>query len=107
MIYVVATPTSESNYDGVVGLGGVDFGLRLLWNERDNHWFMSLSDSSGDDIVTGIKVVANTPFAIHCADSRMPSGAIWIIDTTLREEDPGLRDIGSRCVVLYADRPTP
>lgn len=103
MIYNVATSTDKSNYEQVVTLDGEDFIIRLLWNERANHWFMTLRDSAGTDIVTGFKVVADIPFAVHCVDERIPAGQLWIVDTTGAGADPGLREFGARVRLLYAD----
>jgi len=103
MIYLIPTSTKASNYEQTVSLDGTDYRIRLLWNGRDTHWYMTLRTAAGVDLVTGIKVVANIPFAVHVADSDMPAGQIWVLDTTGGGADPGLRDLGERVVLLYAD----
>lgn len=103
MIRKINTSISESNYEQLVALDGEDFILRFLWNERDSHWYLTIRDSSGIDIATGFKIVADVPFAVHVASGMMPHGQLWIIDTTLAGVDPGLRDIGGRVLLIYVD----
>ena len=103
MIRDIPTSTVESNYEQVVTLDGTDFILRFLWNERDSHWYLTIRDSAGDDIATGLKVVADVPFDAHETDDRRPAGQLWTVDTTGVGEDPGLRDLGRRVLLAYVD----
>ena len=103
MIRFITLPTNESNFEQIMTLDGEDFIVWCLWNERDHHWYMTLRDSSGEDIVSGIKVVSDAPFSVHCSDSRMPLGVLWIVDTTGSETDPALRDFGTRTKLVYVD----
>ncbi len=103
MIRVIPASQTESNFPLVVTLEGQDYIFAYLWNERDSHWYLTVRDSSGSDIVTGIKVVADVPFYVHESDERWPPGDIWIRDTTGSETDPGLRDLGTRVKVVYVD----
>ena len=103
MIYLVPTTGKTSNYTQTVSLDGSDFILRFLWNERANHWFLTLRDAEGNDLVTGVKVVADVPFAVHDLTSGMPAGQLWTLDTTGRGLDPALRELGDRVVLMYCD----
>ena len=104
MIYLVPAPsTTGSNIEAVVSLDGTDYTIRLLWNERASRWFMTIRDADGSDLVTGFKVVADVPFAVHMLPDGLYPGLLWVLDTTGAGEDPGLRDFGSRVVLMYAD----
>jgi hypothetical protein len=103
MIRKIQTSTKESNYEQVTSLDGEDFILRFLWNERDNHWYLTIRDSAGSDIITGVKLVADIPIASHVADEDMPAGQIWTIDMTGAGADPGLRDLGARVLLAYVE----
>jgi hypothetical protein len=103
MIRRIRTSTKESNYEQVTSLDGVDFILRFLWNERDNHWFLTIRDAAGSDIITGIKLVADIPVGAHLTDERRPEGQIWTVDMTGAGVDPGLRDLGERVILSYVD----
>jgi hypothetical protein len=84
-------------------LEGVDYTIKGLWNERDSHYYLTIKDASGNDIVTGIKVVADIPFCVHESDDRWFPGVLWVIDSTGSETDPGLRDFGTRVKLIYVD----
>ncbi len=103
MIRLIPLSQVESNYPLMVTMDDVDFILYLLWNERDGHWFMTIRDSAGSDIVSGVKVVVNIPLVVHETDGRIFPGQLWAIDTTGSETDPGLRDFGTRVKLIYVD----
>jgi len=92
-----------SNYEQVVTLDGVDFTLRLLWNGREDRWYMTIRDADGTDLVTGRKLVSNIPFAVHDQVAGLPDGQLWILDLESTTGDPLLRDLGERVVVMYVD----
>ena len=104
MIYLVPLTSSDSNYEQIVTLDGVDYTLRFLWNTRSGYWFLTIRNGDGDDLVTGRKVVADTPFANHDTAAGMPPGQLWFVDLTQQGLPPGLRDLGSRVVLLYVDK---
>jgi hypothetical protein len=105
MIRMIETSVVESNYEQVKELDGTNYTMRFLWNERDNHWYMTLKDSEGTDIVTGIKVVADAPFSVNNVLTDFPPGQIWFIDMTGTSPtpDPGLRELGARVRLFYID----
>ena len=98
-IRIIRTPTNDSNYEFVVALDGVDYILRLLWNDRAGRWFMTVRDSSGIDLITARKLCANMPFAAH--DLVGPAGQLWTL--CVSPEDPGLRDLGEGAFLVYVE----
>ena len=103
MIRVFLDTPKTSNSASVVSLDGVDYQLSFLWNERADHWFLTVRDSLGTDLITARKLVADVPFAVHDTIDGMPDGQLWIVDSTGAGEDAGLRDLGSRVLVCYVD----
>ena len=103
MIRTIPLPQNESNFDQLETLDGSDYIFHFLWNERNSHWYMTIRDSAGDDIVTGIKVVADIPLVVHETDERLFPGSLWCVDMTGAGVDPGLRDFGTRCQLRYVD----
>ena len=103
MIRQIPLTQVESNYSQTVTLDGEDYTFRFLWNDRDRHWYLTVRDVAGDDILAGIKVVADIPITTHCSDDRIYPGELWVIDTTGAGQDPGLRDFGSRVLLYYVD----
>lgn len=101
MIYNIPLPSSESSFEQQVALDGTTYTLRLLWNARVARYFMSLEEQDGTPIVTGRKVVADIPWAVHDAIGTMPAGQLWVSVTDPPGVDPGLRDLGVRAFVGY------
>jgi len=104
MIRILPLSQSESNYEILITLEDVDYILRFLWSERDHHWYMTISDSSGSAIITGVKVVCDAPLASHVTDERIWPGQLWCVDMTRYGVDPGLRDLGTRTKLIYIDQ---
>jgi hypothetical protein len=101
-IRIIRTPTDDSNYEFVVALDGVDYILRLLWNDRAGRWFLTVKDAAGEGLITARKLCANTPFAAH--DLLGPAGQLWVM--CVSPEDPGLRDLGENAILLYVEEAT-
>lgn len=82
-------------------LDGVEFGLRLRWNDREQRWYLDLSDVDGAPILLGVKLVANWSLLRTLADDgRRPRGELVVVDTT-GEGDPRLPDLGRRVRLIY------
>lgn len=102
MIFVVNLTSQKSNYDQVQTFDGTEYELRLLWNERDEHWYMTLSDTEGNAIATGRKLVSG-PWAERDTLDTMPPGQLWVQPTEGSDDDPRLRDLNVRVYLMYVD----
>lgn len=100
---LIRTPSKTSKFQQVVPLDGETYTFVFRWNERSNHWFLTIRDAAGDDLITGRKLVANAPIGVHETIAGYPPGTIWVLDLGITEEDPRLRDLGDRCVLMYVD----
>lgn len=97
-----ASSTGEA-FQFEVELQGALFTFLFLWNSRDAHWYMTVSDSNGVPILSGRRVVVDWPLLRNVADLRRPKGEIVALDTT-GEGDPGLADLGGRVPLLYEEK---
>jgi hypothetical protein len=105
---LIPASTVESNYVQAVALDGTDYRLTLRWNERSGHWFLTLRAADGTELVTARKLVAAAPVAAYETLGGVPPGVLWVIDLDDSGVDPGLRDLGARCALVYGDgAPTP
>ena len=74
----------------------------LNWNERDESWYMSMSDDDGNPILSGAKIVLYSNLIGFVSDmATIPEGAIVAIDTADSDEEAGRYDLGDRVLVLY------
>lgn len=94
--------STESNYERIVTLNGVDFILRFFWNDRAGGWFLTIRDSAGNDLITAQRLVAHYPFAYHATIEGTPAGQLWVVDSD-GKGDPGLRDLGIRVHLMYEE----
>lgn len=90
------------HYSFRVQLDGEMYGFAFWWNYGISAWMMSISDPDDVPLAVGIRVVVDFPLAARFADSRLPPGTLLAIDTTGRQEDPGLEDLGARVIIVYA-----
>lgn len=100
---LIRTPAKTSKFQQVVPLEGVPYTFVFRWNERSNHWFLTIRDAAGADLTTGRKLVASAPIGAHETIDGYPPGTIWTLDLTGTGEDPRLRDLGDRVVMMYVD----
>lgn len=103
MVFLFSTPSGRSNFRKTLTLDGVKFQASFLWNARASRWFMTLADAEGNRIITGRKLCAEMPWASHETAEGIPAGQLWVIVTEGSDADPGLRDLGGRVRLMYAD----
>lgn len=93
-------------------LEGADYFLRMVWNQREEKWYLDLQDEAAEVIVAGVKMVCNIDLLALVTDTRRPAGTLRMVDTlyNIDEEtggpeprDPDLEGFGSRWVLLYTE----
>lgn len=111
-VQIIPTSIDLVNYVQTTALDGRDYIFRFLYNQREDRWYLNLSDENGDPIVDGIKVVVATSLLKRVTDSRRPPGILMARDLTavepdlaggeqIAEEDPGQNDLGGRVLLFY------
>ena len=85
-----------------VELSGVEFGIRLYFNRRDDHWFADIFDAAGIPIRSGVKLVADFPLLKNWIQQGRPDGEILAIDAS-SDLDPAREDLGVRTPLVYDD----
>jgi hypothetical protein len=103
-IFQINTDPDLPFYTQRTVLDGITYILSFEWNEREERWYLSLADSAGVTIVSGIKVVANYPLNYLLTDPRAPGGILYALDISGTGQDPGLNDLGRRVTLMYIDR---
>lgn len=84
-------------------LEGQTYGFEFWWNDRLPGWFMSISTVDGTLVLSGVRLSEGFPLTARFKDSRLPPGAIMAIDTTGRQADPRLEDLGARTQLAYIE----
>lgn len=101
--HLLHLPGGASNFERVVTLDGVDYVLHVLWNDRVESWFMSISDINGVELIGARKLVTDVPLITHATVEGRPAGDLWLIDLSGQGVDPGLRDLDHRVRLMYVD----
>lgn len=102
VVVIASVPAGLSDWIQRTQLDGVDYVFRFLWQQRDTHWWLFLSDQDGSPIASGMKLVAGRDLLATCVDPRRPPGRLAIVDTdTAGGADPAFTDLGERFLLLY------
>lgn len=101
-VYELPLVPSVAYYDFYVTLSEREYNVLVQWNDRDDSWYMSVSDASGDLIVAGARIVLGRMIAFT-ADPRGPFGSFIAIDTSGSGQEAGYDDLGTRVSVLYVE----
>lgn len=92
---IIPTAT-DAFYSEVVNLDGTNYKLTFTYNQRENCYYLSMATPEGEDILNGIKLVANVDLLSRWADPRLPPGTIMCCSNTATPDPPpGLGQIGS------------
>ena len=105
MAAIIPTRTDLESYQEQVALDGATYTLGLQWNVRDESWYLSLADEAGP-IVSGLRVVADTPLLQFVAHARRPPGELLALDTSGVGLDPQLGELGARVLLCYLEAAT-
>jgi hypothetical protein len=82
-------------------LDGVTYLLTFRWNDRQEMWFLTVSDIDGDAIVSGLAMVQNWSLLRLVTDERRPPGRLVVFNTENR--DPTLTDFGRSAALIYLE----
>ena len=83
-----------------IALNGKQYQLRFTYNDTCGYWTFGLSDSLGNPIRVGIKIVPKMPLNLFCGTMDMPSGVFGVL-TDL--EKIGRKDFASgKAKFIYA-----
>jgi hypothetical protein len=104
-IFKIPTPSSPDDPFSTqrTTLDGVEYAFRFLWNTREGHWYMTLSDSAESPIASSRKIVVDWDLLRGVIDDRKPPGLIVAIDTSEQGIDPGQTELGERVLLTYFD----
>jgi hypothetical protein len=106
-IYVLPAVSGVKHYDFSTDLEGSVYTFEIYWNERAEAWFLSVSDASGNAIVSGRKVVLGAPLLGRAVLSSGPPGRLIAVDMSKEDREPGLNDLGDRVQLVYFESTEP
>jgi hypothetical protein len=92
-------------YNERVTLDGKEYLLAFDYSERENRWYLSVSDVNEKLLASGIKLVSNWPLLDQKADPGLPPGVLFAFDPLELEGDaPGFQDLGRGVTLIYREK---
>jgi hypothetical protein len=99
-ILPIAPGVTEQRF--ATALGDGDFVFRVLWNHRDESWYLDAYEEDGvTAIFHGAKIVLGAHIARVHRHPLLVRGAFIAVDTSHARTDAGFFDLGTRVLVLY------
>lgn len=84
-----------------VNVGGTGLAIRLLWNERDGHWFADFESSLGKNF--GIRIIPESPL-LKSSNRVLPEGDLVLLrNEASGTEQPGYSNLGTEWGLYYVD----
>ncbi|MGN6103662.1 MAG: phage baseplate plug family protein [Kofleriaceae bacterium] len=88
----------SGNYEFEATIEDVPYKFDVRWNQSDRDgqgaWYFDLSESDGQTIARGLKIVVGTYIGRNSAHPLFERGVIAAIDTSGEYRDPGFEDLG-------------
>lgn len=75
-------------------LGGLDYKIQFRLNPADDSWKVSMFDSEGVRVISGMKCIPNQPLTDRYSRSvyKLPTGNLWCVDTGNTESNYVISD---------------
>ena len=103
-ITIIPTQQNLSAWSQRTTLDGIDYQLDFAWNGREDAWHLSISDTAGNPLVLGLKLVTNRPlFKRFHFVAGMPPGEIYAADASGSIDYAGYTDLSNGVEVVYYD----
>lgn len=99
---IITTPYPDTTQR--VQLGTSVYGLRIRWSQRGECWHLDLSDSAGNELLRGLRMVTLWPLLYRFQyNPAVPVGELFFIDVRGEEARPTLEGMGDRFRLYYLD----
>lgn len=75
--------------------------ISFQWNTRSEAWTVDFSDSLGNPLLLGVKLVTGWELLHQFPREELPQGAILVVSLDGSDADPGRNDLGARISLVY------
>lgn len=79
-VWTIPTSPGVPHYRQESELDGTVYRLIFDWNAREAAWYMTLADTSGNPIRSGIRIVPNWPLLRKVVNDARPPGELMVVD---------------------------
>lgn len=85
----------------LVSLDAAEFTIGLTYHERQDRWYLDLSDADGVLLIGGKMLSPNVPLLADYQIDGLPPGELVLLDTGGTGEPCGYADLGWRHMLVY------
>jgi hypothetical protein len=86
-----------------IELEEVTYRLEFEFNDRSRIWYMNIRDSEANPIVMGLTVTIGSDILAPYHHKSCPPGALIAYDSTGKDLDGNVEDLGERIQLVYFD----
>lgn len=103
MTVEIETSTTDYYWVQTTALDGTDYVLSFRYNSRENAYYLQISDTGGDVLLSGVKLVTNFPLFRSVTDSRLPRGELYALTSTNDDSTAAFGELGrgQRVTLVY------
>jgi hypothetical protein len=94
----------EPFFDQVTRLDGVDYQIKIRYNQRAERFYLSLYSADGTEIAKGAKLVCNWRLFTASVSPLLPPGMLMVVPAMKDDDSPpklGELGPGKRCELVY------
>ncbi|ODN41182.1 phage baseplate plug family protein [Piscirickettsia litoralis] len=89
------------NYTQTTSLEGTAYKFDVRWNTRDETWRISIADTDGNAILSGLKLLPYSPLIQRYKLTNFISGELVGINTANQYEPPTRNNLGTDFKLFY------
>lgn len=93
-----------SHYKQTTSLEGTAYQFDVRWNTRDETWSISIADTDGNPILSGLKLLPYSPLIQRYKIEGFIEGELVGINTTNEFEPPNRDNLGSDFKLFYLSK---
>jgi hypothetical protein len=97
---------NRSSWEVRVDLSGRRYALNVSYNTRQEAWMMSISDTAGNLLIAGLRLIpgVNMLQKYRASCPELPPGELWLIDRQSRADtaDVTRENLSSRYALTYS-----
>ncbi len=83
---MLLTMLDEPNYTQSFTLDGVDYRLQFQLNTRENQYYLSIFNSDGVLLLSGVKIVKDTPLTLRFKRAGLPTGDFMALGASIKDK---------------------
>jgi len=98
----ISIPQNLPLFSQRITLDGIEYLFQFAWNDREQRWYVSISDINDNPLAMGLKIVANVPLLRRFTNPSLPQGDLIACDLSNQFGEPPLyTELGVRVRMFY------